>query len=536
MAQHDPKMIYAYFTKKELEGLDNLQGGISLDPDTGLREYSAIDQIIKIPAIRELFQNTMIDLGQDGKLTPELETVYKTARKNAPAFREEAAGREPAIDAVEQLGQGKDKKLAYIPVSLAEFFIELNEGKYDLNPKDDLLQFGGWNPFRAATNFVNKIGHAFTGKKNFGTEAIRVAGTVGGYMLGGPMGAGLGNAAASWATGKSPQDALMGGLKNTALTYGLGQGAQALGYASGAPGWAGLTTPMTWGAMGAPAAATAAGAPALAGASTPTAAAASTPGLLESAKNLLSSPGGIAAAMAGLAYMGSNQHQKEQEKQASHAADDIENIREKYGFNDSLQKPKRKKKWIMNPDFHQTEEEKDRGIIRMPLMKKIYEDDPDYENYKTGGHVKLKIPHKSRFVQGAGKGQDDKIKTKVPANCYILDATTVANAGDGSSRQGAKVIAELEKTVQQKFIKSMPKHKIARIVPEIIRKQPKLPVYLSDGEYEINPSAVSIIGKGSNVEGAKLLKDMVKRLRRIKNSNGNRLPPKAPPLLNLLRG
>lgn len=528
--QAQPKMIYAYFSTSELEGLDNLQGGISEDPDTGLREYSALDHIIQIPGVKDLFKNILADLSDDGKLNPQLDKVYKVAKKSSPSFREEPAGKEPYIDKVEQWGQGKDKKLAYIPISFAKFLIDL-QGGYKTNPKDGLLEFfGGFlksiisAPFKAASGLLNKA----TGGR--GNELLRVAGTVGGYMLGGPLGAGAGNALASYGTGKSLGDSAFSGLKNAALTYGAGQAASALGYGSVAPGLAGATSPMAWGAMGA----AAPGAATAAATGTPAAAAAA-PGMLSSAKEFLTSPLGIGAGIAGLAYMGSKTHQKEQEKQANLAANDIESIREEYGFNEGLEKPKRKKKWVMNPDFHQTDEERERGIIRMPLMKKVYEGDDDYDKYKKGGHVRLPMPQKSRFIQGPGKGQDDKIKTKTPANSYIIDATSVANAGDGSSRQGAKALQELEKAAAQKLAQSTPRHKVARIASELIRKQPKIPVYLSDGEYEMNPAAVTIIGRGSNEEGAKALKHMVKKLRRIKNSNGDRLPPKAPPLINLLK-
>lgn len=526
--QAQPKMIYAYFSTSELEGLDNLQGGISEDPDTGLREYSPLDHIIQIPGVKDLFKNILADLSDDGKLNPELDKVYKVAKKSSPSFREEPAGKEPYIDKVEQWGQGKDKKLAYIPISFAKFLIDLQGGEYKTNPKDGLLEF--FNPFKAIVKPVASVLNKFTGGR--GNELLRVAGTVAGYYLGGPAGAGIGNALASYGTGKSLGDSAFSGVKNAALTYGAGQAASALGYGSVAPGMAGAYTPMSWGAMAAaPGTATAATTAATA---TPAATAAA-PGMLSSAKEFLTSPLGIGAGIAGLAYMGSQKHQKEQQKQAQSAANDIESLRDEYGFNEGLTKPKRKKKWVMNPDFHQTDEEREHGIIRMPLMKKVYEGDEDYDRYKKGGHVRLPMPQKSRFIQGPGKGQDDKIKTKTPANSYIIDATSVANAGDGSSRQGAKALQELEKAAAQKLAQSTPRHKVARIASDLIRKQPKIPVYLSDGEYEMNPAAVTIIGRGSNEEGAKALKHMVKKLRRIKNSNGDRLPPKAPPLINLLK-
>lgn len=55
----------------------------------------------------------------------------------------------------------------------------------------------------------------------------------------------------------------------------------------------------------------------------------------------------------------------------------------------------------------------------------------------------------------------------------------------------------------------------------------QLPVYLSDSEYKFDPVTVTMLGKGSNVKGAAMLKSMVKNLRAHKALKGGGLPPKA---------
>ena len=67
------EMIVVHMSNGELEGLDNMQKGPSIDPDTGIREYSALANIIEIPEVREVFKHVSDELTENGQLSPDLD-------------------------------------------------------------------------------------------------------------------------------------------------------------------------------------------------------------------------------------------------------------------------------------------------------------------------------------------------------------------------------------------------------------------------------------------------------------------------------
>ena len=513
----EPTMLVVHMTTGELEGLDAMQGGESIDPDTGLREYSKLATIVENPEVRDIFKNLADDLS-DGELSPQMRSLYEEAKQHSAHFTEDTpAEHTQPIKDIEKTGTPPDRHMAIIPENLALFFVELSR-TVDLNPETGLLQFG--------------IFH----------ELVRVGGTVAGYYLGGPFGAGVGNMAARAATGqKFGKDMLMAGAKNTAYAYGaqaLGQMA-GLGTPGGAWGYGKEGTflgnmankgfgPENYGAYGsffgkAPAAAGAA-APAVNMAKTaPTAAAGTAAGTAASAAAPAAAAGAgwtdklmnIApwAALA-LSMHGQKQHHQDQTKAWEHGNRERERAREDAGFNI---KPRKVKPAVYkkNPAFTVGP----RGEMPEPM----YFREDDVPEYRQGGkvpgssHAHLGSYNQGALIKGPGKGQDDKIRTRVPEGSYIIDASTVANLGDGSSEAGGKILKECEGHIRKKFGYSVAPSKSKGMVD----------VFLSNDEYKFDPETVSLLGKGDNRQGSKILKTMVKNIRIDKNRNGNRLPPKA---------
>lgn len=136
--------------------------------------------------------------------------------------------------------------------------------------------------------------------------------------------------------------------------------------------------------------------------------------------------------------------------------------------------------------------------------------------YKRGG-----------YIHGASGGQTDDVKTSIPAGSYIMNATDVSLMGDGNSINGAKKLHEFE----SKFLRSgitkdyMPSH----------ANHKQIPVYLSQGEYQLSPDTVSAIGKGDNAKGAKILDKARNKLRHQKGVKAI-LPPKAKHFASYIRG
>lgn len=469
-----PKMLLAHMNAGELEGLDNLQGGPSIDEETGLREYSHLDGVFDIPEIRQLFIHLKDEIKSKGKVSPGMEKIYKTAKSVLHSkFVPVPAEHNKDIKAIEDLGDAPDKHLAWLPESVALFFLELMP-EIDINKKTGLLQFG------------------------FFKELARIGGTIGGALLGGPVGAGIGNALASAATGKSLGDSAFSGLKN----FGLVGGLNTLGHImAGTPGAGYFAGPLGLGGGGGGGAA-GMGAPYAAG---------TVPGPYQQGAAPIfpgsSGGGGLGGLFGGggmggnlpllassvLSYMGEQRAHKEAEKNYRAHLDEMKREREKV-------------------------------VVKGPGREEAI--------YRKGGSVKRAsggaISHhnvqsysEGTLVKGPGKGQDDKIKTSVPSNSYIIDATSVAHFGDGSSEAGAEALKQFENKIKRKF-----KH--IRLNEKQVRDTiPQVPVWLSNDEYKFDPLTVTMLGNGSNKHGAKMLKQMVRNLRKHKHSNGDRLPPKA---------
>jgi len=115
------------------------------------------------------------------------------------------------------------------------------------------------------------------------------------------------------------------------------------------------------------------------------------------------------------------------------------------------------------------------------------------------------------LVNGSSKGQDDDRPHKLKEGSYVVNATHLADLGDGNTIAGSKEV--------KRFLSKIKAHNDGH--------KKNMDVLLSDGEEVIDRDYVTAIGKGSNNAGAKLLDNGLKSLRSHKMSNGLELPPKA---------
>ena len=212
------EMLVVHMSPGELEGLDNLQQGPSIDPDTGIREYSKLADIIELPEVKEIFKHISDELLEHGKLSPDLHKIYESAHDHSLPYEPTPEESHDPLKSAEHTGRKGDTKLALIPLNLALFLIELHH-EPTINPKTGLLEFG------------------------FFSELIRAAGTIAGAIFGGPVGAGVGNVVGRMVTGNKVKDALWGGAKIGGAAY-IGQGlGQAAGLFKGAWHWCHLPQP-----------------------------------------------------------------------------------------------------------------------------------------------------------------------------------------------------------------------------------------------------------------------------------------------------
>lgn len=139
-----------------------------------------------------------------------------------------------------------------------------------------------------------------------------------------------------------------------------------------------------------------------------------------------------------------------------------------------------------------------------------YYNNPDFTGnptlFKKGGatpmpieEIEINTPQGlGYFLAGSTGGQDDKIPREIRPNSYVMDASTVSDAGDGNSIAGAENINAL----------------------------------LSDGEMVIPPEKVAQFA----VIGAKNLDKFRINLRKHKRGGKTNLPPKAKSLTSYIRG
>lgn len=553
----DPhRMMVVHISKEEIEALDMLQNGENIDPKTGLHEYSALATIFDDPEVRRVAMEAMHQSESPEGESPELEYYYSLGKEREKSFRNAPGDKNPIAEEVADDGKYGDDELALLPVNVMHAFGEMR-GYLSINP-DGLFEFffnkivrAVGNVIKAPVKLISKGLQAVGVRKNHANEFLRAVGTIGGYIYGGPVGAGIGNAYASYGTGKSLKDSAISGVKN----WALGKGVQAIPtIASHASG---IGSSLATGNVGAAAngighglssAANSIGnsvsglvnsIPGMggtAGAAAGAAGAAKAGTAAAAAGNGLSNLASLASiATPAIMYMSSRQDAKANEKRYREYLENEEKEARARGFRDKWEEPGAAEEYVDNPRLkNRTRAEIERGIFPGParLPKRLVD---RWENavlplgaFSKGGSVNGKASiHKEMvkcgLVRGPGKGQDDKILTHIPAGSYVIDATSVADLGDGSSEAGGQV---LDKFLHSKKGATHLKNKKTSDV---------VPVYLSDLEYVVPPHKVDALGDGNNDHGAYLLKGLVKQLRKHKNSNGDRLPPKAKSIETYIR-
>lgn len=510
-------MIIVRMNIPELEGLDNLQGFVAEDPNTGIRAYPRLAEIIENPQVQEFFQTAFSNAQKHGHISKDLKEAYDIVKQHAIPYQETPEEQHnPYIKSLEEQGPGEDKKFAYLPINFVEFLIKLH-GKPDISP-EGLFSFAFWKEF------------------------VRFTGTIAGALFGGPLGAGIGNAAARAVTGSSLPNALLGGFKTGALAYGaqgLGQAAglsAATPYSGGFFGGAPNMLATGLGAMGvgnaaaaAPAAAKTISAASVGlpvGVAAPhtlqaqAAAAAAAQQAAQQSSGIMGSLANVAPwGMMGLSYLSDKQNHKFLENKAREERERYEREKEQLGYSPNW-KPVMSKRYVENPEFYKvSKEDMKHGIFPSPFIES------PRQEYAKGGLVKSYT--KGSLIKGPGKGQDDEIKTSVPDRSYIIDASSTSTFGDGSSEAGYKVLKRFERQIMERA----PKRLVQSITKHISKTSKPVPVYLSNDEVLIPPVPVTVLGaimcKGSNKEGADVLRHMVNNARKHNASNGSGLPPKA---------
>ena len=158
-----------------------------------------------------------------------MQRLYKFGKQMQMPFVPTTPETQSPIKEIEKTSRAPDKRLAWLPENMCEFFIDMN-GHFSTNPETGLLEFGFLGKvFKPVTKALDAI----SGGR--GNEIIRTGATILGAIKG-PVGMGIGNALGHMATGNDFGNAAMSGLKN----YGLGSAISGIGSMMGAPAMGGM--------------------------------------------------------------------------------------------------------------------------------------------------------------------------------------------------------------------------------------------------------------------------------------------------------
>jgi hypothetical protein len=518
--QEAMRLIPAHISVDEVIGFNSLQAteenptGQYIDPESGLREYSRLSAVLRVPKIRDLFIKTADLFFSDEPIPKEIEDLQKQ-----PMPGEEnglipiPSDNDPAVQGVADAGEGKDKILVMMPEDVVHFLDILQGGKSE-DPEFGLQQFG-------AFDFLGKIGNKVT-------SVVRVAATVvggiGGFMVGGPAGAAagayLGNAAGRMGTGQklmgdnpawkaAAPNALYGYAGGHAFNAAVGAG---FGSATTAPKVAPIVNGVASTAPPAAAPIIAGSTPALAPPVIPPVAPPATgmSGLLASAKPYM-----LPAALMGGAYFMSKKGDKE--KQGIYEQQKAERENEMRELHDYEKKGLEGDLYLDNAPDDRTRYGYNYGKYR-----KKPSDKADL-HLKKGGTVKV-LSTRGNPLKGPGKGQDDLIHKSIPEYTWIHDAHTVSALGDGTTDAGHKEIHAFENKIKKEML---PFYK-DQLMKQIKEKKPRqVACAVANGEHETPLLLVGALGEGSFEKGAKVLRKMTRAIRQHKSSKKHDLPSAA---------
>jgi hypothetical protein len=432
-----PKMLVVHMNTGEIEALDNLQGGPSIDPETGIREYHALASIIDNPKLIELFQNVSHEIKEKGNESPEVQNALSIARGRTPRAKPTPAEKHNPIHSLEDMGRKGDTKLALIPENLARFLISLM-GKPSVNPKTGLLEFF-WPIALSALSIGADL-----------------------WKHGDDMDESRENRESAERRDLRRREEYLMDREYEKEEKRIAKEEKKIEK--------------------------------------------------EETKRELARLTQLAKEGSEFQYKRDKEDYEAEKKQYD---EKVKDYKKRHLLEGNLLKLKGIKSALNPKALERTPEEIKHGI----MPHKIYLDDED--SYAQGGHVQSY--KKGALVRGPGKGQDDKIKTSVPDGSYIIDASSTSMLGDGSTQAGSDILKQMELQIKKKF----PQHFRSAVEQSVKSNAQQVPVWLSEGEHKIDPVTVTLLGKGSNDRGAKLLKQMVIKLRKHKISKGDQLPPKA---------
>lgn len=273
MNDNSSDLVPVHLSWDEVMYFNIMQGGQSVDENTGLREYTKLSEVLKVPQIRNLFI-TISDLLESGEPIPQdieqlMDTPVEQEDNGVEPIKSDSNPENVLLD---ETGEGHDKIIVMMPQDVVHF-LDFIQGGEKTDPTLGLQEFGWFgdffkNPVKTLVGWgkdslQGKLAGPFA-KSNIVRSVARVGATVVGAWLGSyigqpALGGALGNMFGRYTTGqKIGKDMLIAGAKNGLYSWAGSSALSAMGAGAGAAGAGAAGAAGGAGASAAPAASSAA--------------------------------------------------------------------------------------------------------------------------------------------------------------------------------------------------------------------------------------------------------------------------------------
>lgn len=134
------KIVPVHLRKDEVRYCNFLQGGQFIDPETELREYSRLGEVLQNPKTRQLCIKLSNFLKENKRLPHKVEIASNQMQREIPSFKAIPSDKDYQVQKFEAAGTKKDKILVMFPVELVNFLDKL-QGTKNLDPVYGLQEF-----------------------------------------------------------------------------------------------------------------------------------------------------------------------------------------------------------------------------------------------------------------------------------------------------------------------------------------------------------------------------------------------------------
>lgn len=168
----EEQLVMVHIAPQEVIAFNQLQEGQRVDPETGLREYSGLNEAFKDPELLNMFVS-IAELSGSGEEIPEdiqaeMDKVMKSVHHELEPIESDF---DPEIQSIADTGEGEDKILVMMPKNVAMLFDSLIGGEKK-DPTLGLKEYA-WNILASAAMMAGSYFLGKSAEKDYEKEVER---------------------------------------------------------------------------------------------------------------------------------------------------------------------------------------------------------------------------------------------------------------------------------------------------------------------------------------------------------------------------